>query len=71
MSLIDVSYKIGKKYILRNISLDIYEREFLVVSGWNGEGKSTLLRIMSGNLTPTQGSVHKLKNTAKIAFCSQ
>lgn len=32
---------------LKNISLDVYTGEFLVVIGLSGSGKSTLLRCMN------------------------
>src|SRR6185369_6964522 len=42
---------------LSDISLDIYEREFLTVVGPSGCGKSTLLHIMAGVLDRTSGQV--------------
>ena len=44
----------GETRALRDVSLEVYEREFLAVVGPNGSGKSTLLRALSGVL-PTQG----------------
>ncbi|MDB1122434.1 ABC transporter ATP-binding protein [Vibrio algarum] len=47
-----------KKFIaLDNVSLDIKKGEALGIIGRNGNGKSTLLKIISGVLTPTQGHV--------------
>ena len=42
-------------HALRDISLDIYEREFVVLLGPSGSGKSTLLNILGGLDTPTSG----------------
>ena len=42
---------------LRDISLEIYEGEFLVVLGPSGSGKSTLLNIIGGIDTATAGRV--------------
>jgi putative ABC transport system ATP-binding protein len=42
---------------LRGVSLDLYEREFLVLLGPSGSGKSTLLNILGGLDTPTSGTV--------------
>ena len=42
---------------LRDVSLNIAERELLVVMGLSGSGKSTLLRCLNGLIMPTAGSV--------------
>jgi len=42
---------------LRDITLDVYHREFLVVLGPSGSGKSTLLNLLGGLDTPTEGQV--------------
>jgi len=43
---------------VENISLTIYEGEFLAIVGPSGSGKSTLLRMMNGLSPPTKGEVH-------------
>lgn len=42
---------------LRDVTLDIYRGEFLVVLGPSGSGKSTLLNLLGGLDTPTEGHV--------------
>ncbi|MBI1899528.1 MAG: ABC transporter ATP-binding protein [Planctomycetia bacterium] len=42
---------------LRNVTLDIYEGEFLVMVGPSGSGKTTLLNLVGGMDQPTEGSV--------------
>lgn len=42
---------------LENINLDICKGDFLAISGPNGGGKTTLLRIILKLLAPTKGSV--------------
>lgn len=44
--------------VLKNISLDIYEKDFTVIMGSSGSGKSTLLYMMSGMDSVTSGSVY-------------
>ncbi|MBV6486647.1 MAG: ABC transporter ATP-binding protein [Pseudorhodoplanes sp.] len=42
-------------HALRDVDLDIFEREFVVLLGPSGSGKSTLLNILGGLDTPTSG----------------
>ena len=46
-----------KFYALNNISFDVEEGQFVGIIGTNGSGKSTILKIITGVLTPTQGEV--------------
>src|SRR3989338_10178730 len=46
------------RVVLKNINLEIYKGETLVLMGGSGSGKSTLLRIMTGGITPDSGEVH-------------
>lgn len=43
--------------VLRNITLEVREGEFLTLLGPSGCGKTTLLRLISGFEEPTQGSI--------------
>src|SRR5208337_1034437 len=47
----------GDRHVLKGVSLEVRPRELLHVSGPNGTGKTTLLRVASGLLRPEQGSV--------------
>lgn len=42
---------------LKNISLDIYEKEYVIFFGPSGSGKSTLMYTIAGLETPTKGEV--------------
>ena len=46
-----------KVHVLEDISLEVFDNEFLVILGPGQSGKSTLLRIIAGLETPTQGEV--------------
>ena len=43
--------------VLKGVSLDIYENEFVTLLGPSGCGKTALLRILGGFLQPTEGKV--------------
>ncbi|MBQ8996492.1 ATP-binding cassette domain-containing protein [Candidatus Saccharibacteria bacterium] len=47
----------GEKTIIRDLSLDIYEGEFLTLLGPSGCGKTTVLRMISGLESVSEGSV--------------
>ena len=46
-----------KDFILKNINLTINNGEFISIIGNNGEGKSTLLKLLSGIILPTEGNI--------------
>ena len=52
-----VGYRIGNKWLVRNIDLKIEAGQFWIFVGPNGAGKSTLLRLISGELAPTTGRI--------------
>jgi putative ABC transport system ATP-binding protein len=45
-------------HALRDVDLDIFEGELVVLLGPSGSGKSTLLNILGGLDTPTSGEAH-------------
>ncbi|MCU0281550.1 MAG: amino acid ABC transporter ATP-binding protein [Acidimicrobiia bacterium] len=53
----DVNKWFGKLHVLRNINLELFPREVLVLIGPSGSGKSTLLRTVNLLEEPTEGKV--------------
>lgn len=53
----DVSLVRDRRTILSDISLDVNSGDFLAITGPNGGGKTSLLRIMLRLITPTTGTV--------------
>lgn len=47
----------GKSIALRNVTIEVGEREVVSLLGANGAGKSTTLRTVSGLLTPRSGEI--------------
>jgi cell division transport system ATP-binding protein len=51
-------YTKGEKSVLKDISLEIREGEFVTFVGYSGAGKSTLLKMIYAEELPTAGSVY-------------
>lgn len=52
-----VSYRVGDRQILHDVSLDVAPGEVLALIGPNGAGKSTLLSLLAGDAAPSSGQV--------------
>jgi putative ABC transport system ATP-binding protein len=52
-------YEMGEVTVTatKNVTLELYEGEFVVILGASGSGKSTLLNILGGMDVPTEGTV--------------
>jgi ABC-type Fe3+/spermidine/putrescine transport system ATPase subunit len=57
LSIRNVAKTFGRNVVLRNVSLDIAEGEFLTILGESGSGKTTLLRIIAGFESATSGEL--------------
>ncbi|HOI39861.1 MAG TPA: ABC transporter ATP-binding protein [Methanobacterium sp.] len=53
----DVSFSYDHQMVLEDINFTIEEKDFVAILGPNGGGKSTLLKIVLGLLTPDKGVV--------------
>ena len=47
----------GRTDIVKNVSLDVEDGKFLVITGPNGGGKTTLAKLIMGLATPTGGQI--------------
>src|SRR2546423_5553793 len=57
LSIRNVAKAFGRNTVLRNVSLEIAEGEFLTILGESGSGKTTLLRIIAGFESATSGEL--------------
>lgn len=57
----------NKTDVLSGISFNVNEKDFIGLIGPNGGGKSTLLKIILGLLTPDKGTIHVFGNKPKYA----
>ncbi len=53
----DISFFYEDTPILQNVQLEVKEGEFIGIIGPNGGGKTTLLKLLMGFLTPQSGSI--------------
>ncbi|MDX1755619.1 MAG: ATP-binding cassette domain-containing protein [Marinobacter sp.] len=70
LALDEISLAYGVHPLLDHASLTVEAGERVCLLGRNGEGKSTLLRIVSGDVTP-DGGVVKLESGASLAVLPQ
>lgn len=65
-----ISKAFSDRWLFRNISFGVSKGEKVAIVGPNGVGKSTLLNILAGSLTPDEGRVSTRKEIT-IGFLSQ
>ncbi|MBC6410071.1 MAG: ATP-binding cassette domain-containing protein [Ekhidna sp.] len=52
-----IGKRYGKNWVFRNLNFEVIKGSKVALTGKNGSGKSTLLQILSGYLTPSEGTV--------------
>ncbi|MBC7425888.1 MAG: ABC-F family ATP-binding cassette domain-containing protein, partial [Bacteroidia bacterium] len=70
LSLNNISFDFGGRYLYQNSDWHIKPGERIGLVGQNGTGKSTLLRVITGEYTPSEGNVSRAKDCT-IGFLNQ
>ncbi|MDF1574540.1 MAG: ATP-binding cassette domain-containing protein [Bacteroidales bacterium] len=65
----DVAYQ--KQLVLSNVSLSVFEHDFIGIIGPNGGGKTSLLKAILGLIKPVKGEVNLLLNRSEIGYLPQ
>lgn len=63
-----VSHSYGARMLFKEVSCQVEAGCILLVAGANGVGKSTLLKIMAGLLTPCSGRVDRVVSEHAMAY---
>lgn len=71
VTLNDVSIGWNSRNVLENVSLVIREGDFIAITGPNGGGKTTLLRIILGLLKPLKGTMTRNDPSLTIGYLPQ
>ena len=68
----DVSfeYELSKKIILDDVSFNIRQGSKITLMGQNGAGKSTIFKMITGELQPQEGKIH-IDSDSTIAISKQ
>jgi zinc transport system ATP-binding protein len=76
VSLEHVDFAYNGELILRDVNLEIHDREMIGIIGPNGGGKTTLLRLILGLLEPNHGEIlvfgeHPSKSSHRLGYVPQ
>lgn len=64
----DLCFSRGERVIFKNVNLEVPEGKIVAIMGPSGTGKTTLLRLIGGQLKPNQGSIEiEGSNVAKLS----
>ena len=66
VKMVDIHKQFGGVHAVEDVSIDLYPGEVVGVLGHNGAGKSCLMRILSGAMTPTSGDIHVNGDPAQL-----
>lgn len=70
LSIQEVSLGFGGPLLLEDVNLQIERGEWIGLLGRNGMGKSTLLKVLNGDLQPDSGTVSRQQNL-RVAYLPQ
>ena len=63
LSVVNISKSYNASYLFSDISFNVGMKDRIAIIGQNGTGKTTLFEIITGNITPDNGSVTKRRGT--------
>lgn len=66
----EISFSYDNAPLIENFSLEVESKDKIAIIGKNGHGKSTLLKLLAGELKPSKGEI-KLFNNVNIGYFGQ
>jgi ATP-binding cassette, subfamily F, member 3 len=66
----DVSFRYDAQWVIENVNFNVYRGEKIALVGDNGEGKTTLTKLMFGHLNPQMGEL-KIGQNVKTGYYAQ
>lgn len=70
VSIQNLKVDFGGKVLFENVSFDVNQGDFVGLIGANGTGKTTLFKVIRGELEPTEGGAF-ISKTTKIGYLEQ
>lgn len=71
VSIKNLEFAYHKQLVLSDVSLSVFERDFIGIIGPNGGGKTTLIKAILGLLKPQKGSVEHSLEKSEIGYLPQ
>lgn len=69
ISQMDVAYQ--RKLVLSNVSLSVFDQDFIGIIGPNGGGKTSLIKAILGLLKPVRGTIKRSLDRSEIGYLPQ
>ena len=70
LSFQNLAFSFGERELFRNVNFDINDKEKVGFIGSNGVGKTTILKLIRGELEPTEGAV-VIGKDARLGYMEQ
>ena len=65
-----LGYFLPQGYLFEQVSVQVNRGDKIGLVGKNGAGKSTMLKLLSGQITPSEGAIHQPKGL-KYGYLTQ
>ena len=67
----NIKKSFGERELLKDVSFDIKIGEKIGLVGWNGSGKTTIVKLLMGEMAPNGGTIAKQPANLRIGYLPQ